>query len=913
MVTMDFPSRIFLSPHPDDIAYSCYGSLVNPPAPRLDAIFMLTVFSTSVRANGQLGQRKSQEEISQIRQQEDETFARSEGCQIVTLGVPDSSARHETNSGPEISLNDSTKHPIFETVKAAISQVIGPAVGHASIYVPLGIGSHVDHRMVRDAARIIAAESGVPGALAGLRYYEDLPYAAFIEEHKIRRLAKQVISPTPTSYVVRLENFWGRKKKALQIYSSQLTPIVRKAMAEHSSAVNNGEFPGAERVWISDTLAVPPAVDIMAWVTWEAAGWVGDHTTLFHHMFASPTFQTSVGRTILMGPMYVPIVGREYNPLEDIQSIASTLGCYFLYPPSLSSGSGLSKRTQTVIRDVEKRYGISIFYLRDKDQDHQVDRMLFDLSAVLDHHSVHMQTLPGFLRDLKQRMNLTVEFDVQQRCAIWEAINGIKDWAGKSRSGFDLASGTQNISDSIHGMLLARPVSDCLRGLMQPDETAVLIATDSLSLPSTFATQMDREMYSPTEAPIIKTLFYSGDLHPIRNLTTGAIAPSVPELDTVGGFDWEGPIRSLIKLSLENALIDEQQMPILSRYFLDFAPLQEISSHADVRILQQAWRPDAVAATSASVRDELIFLNRAFALRGEIPVVSPGVSVVPCNPEQKERSRRKVVSYARLLWDFKDLEPENTIVATQIARAVDVNSFLRAFKALRSFSSQLPSQGRPDKKILFILVTSWDVRRMNTGEYRVIEELLRELGGTSFAADNVGARVINQLQWPAVPEHNYKPTGLTREDLHRATDLSMCLNLYDAFAMAPLEPMSCGAIAVISTGCGCHRKVLELDAWRENVVIVDYAEEWVENLSESHKGEIQGILDDIFNITLEEKQNLERSTHRRLAPCLLNTLPWTAAQRASKLASGRLLAMQLNWEDEFSLPFVSLIRNLFPS
>ena len=904
MGAMDLPSRIFLSPHPDDIAYSCYGSLVNPPAPRQDAVFILTVFSTSVRANGQLGQRKCQEEITRVRQLEDATFAKSEGIRLLTLGFPDSSVRRETNMGPEISLEDATKHPKFKAVKEAIAQVIGPAIGHASLYVPLGIGSHIDHRMVREAAKMIAIESGIPGALDGIRYYEDLPYSAFTEEHRIRRLAKQVISPTPTSYVVRLENFWGRKKKAIHNYPSQLSPIVRKALAEHSSSVSNGEFPGAERLWIADTLAVPPVVDIMAWVTWEAAGRIGEYSTLFSNMFSSPAIQASIGRTVLMGPMYKPIAGRRSDPQQDIQIIASTLDCSILYPPKLSSGPGLSKRVQMVIRDVEMRYGITIFYLRDKDQDHQVDRVLFDLSAVLDHKGMYMQTLPGFLRNLKQRINLTVEYDVHQRSDMWEVNDSPLD--------ADLADRSHKVNDTVIGMLLARPVADCLRGIMQPDETAALIATDNLSLPSVYATQMDREIYSSIEGPTIKTLFYAGGLNPIRDLSTGAIVPNVPTLDGVGGFDWEGPMRSLVKLSLENALIDEKNVPILGRYFLDFQPLQEIFNHTDWRILQQAWRPDGVAVASASVRDELLFMNRAFALRGEIPVISPGVSVVPCDMELKERSRRKLISYARNVWEIEDVDADHTIIATQIARAEDSTSFLRAFDALRIFSSQLSSRGHRDTKVLFIIVTSWDVSRAGTGENRSIDELLRKTGGTAFSSGALRVRVINQPQWPALPERNHKPTALTRDDLHRATNLSMCLSLYDTFDTTPLEPVSCGAIAVISTGCGLHRKIQELDYWKENIIVVDYAEEWVESLSEKHEGETHRVLNDLFNVTLEEKREAEQSAHQHLVPCLLNTLPWTSTQRAVKLAGGHRLATELNWEDTFNAPFMSLVHSLFP-
>ena len=129
----DHPTRIFLSPHPDDIAYSCYGPLVNPPVPRLDSSLILTVFSVSRHATGELGRRGCQHEVTRVRKAEDETFASSVGCRLLSLDFPDSSVRNETNDGPQFALQDSTRHPMFAKVKAAMRQKhIPPNSNHPS-------------------------------------------------------------------------------------------------------------------------------------------------------------------------------------------------------------------------------------------------------------------------------------------------------------------------------------------------------------------------------------------------------------------------------------------------------------------------------------------------------------------------------------------------------------------------------------------------------------------------------------------------------------------------------------------------------------------------------------------------------------------------------------------------------------
>jgi LmbE family N-acetylglucosaminyl deacetylase len=213
---------------------------------------MVTVFSESKNATPPFKERRSATEITDIRKEEDELFASLEGLPLMRLGLPDSGIRGESNDGPQHTLDDASKHSVFTKVKLAIAKVIGPAIGHSLIYVPLGILGHIDHRMVRDAARQIVAESGKRGALRSLRYYEDLPYAAFATEHQIRQLARMLISPSPQFQEVSLKGVWGRKRKAAQIYASQLKPFTLKALADHSSSVSNGDLPEIERVWLDD-------------------------------------------------------------------------------------------------------------------------------------------------------------------------------------------------------------------------------------------------------------------------------------------------------------------------------------------------------------------------------------------------------------------------------------------------------------------------------------------------------------------------------------------------------------------------------------------------------------------------------------------------------------------------------------
>ena len=466
--------------------------------------------------------------------------------------------------------------------------------------------------------------------------------------------------------------------------------------------------------------------------------------------------------------------------------------------------------------------------------------------------------------------------------------------------------------DPIYGMLIAQPVADCLRVLVEPDETTILIASEELSLPAAFATQLARDSSCRQSGPHIKTMFYGGDVHPIRNLTAGAVLPDVPTLYAISGFDFECPIRLLIDLCLKDFAKTTSDNPSPYYSLLDFVPLQDIGNHMNTRILRHGWKTDAVTVTSTKVLDELLFLNPDFATIKEIPVISPGVSVIACSNSEKELCRAKLIDYARMSWDFDDLTMENTIITTQIARAVTPKGFLRTLHLAQELCSRLRERGLEEVKVLCIFVTSWDEDCVRVGDYRIIDELLKALGGsTSLSEHNLRVKVINQTRWPEVAEHGYPPTRMKREDLHRATDLSVCLSMYDTFAVAPLELMSCSAIAVVSTGCGCSRKIVEFEDWQTNVVIVDYIEEWARDLTTQNKEISYTELNTIFSIRREDKLHLELSTHKKLSLQLFDMLPRTAAERGMKMETGRKLAAKLNWEDIFSAPFEKIVTDMF--
>lgn len=134
---------LFLSPHADDVALSCPGAVL---AARRAVI--LTVFGDDP-----------------VRQAEDHAAAAILGAEVVHAGLPEApqrSARHRSLSGL-LGARSAQLPGLVESLHDLVR-----ALRPARVWAPLGVGGHVDHRLLFEAARTL------PGPVW---LYEDRPYA----------------------------------------------------------------------------------------------------------------------------------------------------------------------------------------------------------------------------------------------------------------------------------------------------------------------------------------------------------------------------------------------------------------------------------------------------------------------------------------------------------------------------------------------------------------------------------------------------------------------------------------------------------------------------------------------------------------------------------------------------------------
>lgn len=110
------------------------------------------------------------------------------------------------------------------------------------LVAPLGLGGHVDHLAVSEAAITSASRK------RQLAFYEDLPYATWTSNSALRERVSEIetalrIRLKPA--IVRQEYVARRKRNAAARYRSQVTPVEAASIARFSL-----RYGGGERLWI---------------------------------------------------------------------------------------------------------------------------------------------------------------------------------------------------------------------------------------------------------------------------------------------------------------------------------------------------------------------------------------------------------------------------------------------------------------------------------------------------------------------------------------------------------------------------------------------------------------------------------------------------------------------------------------
>jgi LmbE family N-acetylglucosaminyl deacetylase len=255
--------HIYLSAHPDDAVYSCGGMIHRQVAGGARVVVVtfctgdppsgpLSEFAQSLHDRWHPGSPTPAADMVATRRREDLAAVEALGAQAVHLDLPDCIYRLNPASGlPLYASQNAIFGPVHPSEQNLIRRTatrlttLLHGFGRHHLYVPLGLGQHVDHLLARRAAEVAG------GAYA---YFEDYPY---VVREADNWFAAGVLGPhgrplTP-ELIYLAEADVAARVAAMATYASQLSSFWSspQELDENVRQFTNrvGQQAPAERVW----------------------------------------------------------------------------------------------------------------------------------------------------------------------------------------------------------------------------------------------------------------------------------------------------------------------------------------------------------------------------------------------------------------------------------------------------------------------------------------------------------------------------------------------------------------------------------------------------------------------------------------------------------------------------------------
>jgi LmbE family N-acetylglucosaminyl deacetylase len=201
-------------------------------------------------------------EVMAKRRLEDEAFAAFAEASIVFLDLPDAVFRGYANDEELLDAPRADDKAPFDILRREIARL-----EPQKLYLPLGIGNHVDHQLCREVGVRLLGESRrwvMPGPeYAGIvTFYEDFPYAWWNDFNHLEDLPRTAFTDLPAGIGLMPEyadigEQLERKITGINLYSSQMDRLFNgtqemarqvRAYARRVSLLD-GSSGVAERYW----------------------------------------------------------------------------------------------------------------------------------------------------------------------------------------------------------------------------------------------------------------------------------------------------------------------------------------------------------------------------------------------------------------------------------------------------------------------------------------------------------------------------------------------------------------------------------------------------------------------------------------------------------------------------------------
>ena len=277
----------------------------------------------------------------------------------------------------------------------------------------------------------------------------------------------------------------------------------------------------------------------------------------------------------------------------------------------------------------------------------------------------------------------------------------------------------------------------------------------------------------------------------------------------------------------------------------------------DALIRPAARHCDNILAVGDSVVDEMRFLDADWE-RAHIDLVYNGVPSYQITLDDKHVSRNRLKQYCANLLGY---EPD--YVFTHVTRFIPSKGLWRDLRVMEHLDTLLAEQGK--SAILFTLSTiipvgrpakailemarqyGWPVKHRETPIeidgieipdlvsheipfYRAIDRFNRSARAAKIV-------LVNQFGWSRDRCGPQMPEDMSFSDIRQGSDLEFGQSIYEPFGIAQIEPLSFGALCVISSVCGCVgfiRRAGGLD--KDNVIVADYVAQAVDQEASHRDG-----------------------------------------------------------------------------
>ena len=222
---MKLKPAIFIQPHYDDVALSCGGTTA-AFAREGCSPHVITVFASEL-VDDMVGDFAAWKHsrwgvhdhvaVTAIRRKEDKAAANELGASIRWLGTPDAIYRGERYTS-DAALYGSL-HPAEHTLPEFIADELINLPewrSEAMVFVPLGVGNHIDHQVVFQCGCVLARKG------LEVRAYEDLPYAIHTPsslDERLREVGERLLGEDRFEITQSLAS----KLEAVSRYESQLS------------------------------------------------------------------------------------------------------------------------------------------------------------------------------------------------------------------------------------------------------------------------------------------------------------------------------------------------------------------------------------------------------------------------------------------------------------------------------------------------------------------------------------------------------------------------------------------------------------------------------------------------------------------------------------------------------------------